>query len=211
MRAINRLHQKSRFPRRAIHEDRQQQIAEVARKIITTQGMDHLTMDSLAEEIGLSEAGIYRHVDSKRDILQMVLEDVERALLGAVNQGRMKGSTPLEQLKYILRAHLSYSERRKGLSFLVLDEIIHLDDRKLQIYARKIVERYLDGISQVLISGQSDGSVRNDLDVAMATRLYFGMVQGNVTLWALQSHSFSLTDRHEGLWDLYCRAVIPHI
>lgn len=211
MRATNRLYHNTKFPRRSIHEDRQQQIVEVARKIITKQGMEHLTMDSLAEEIGLSEAAIYRHVDSKRDILQMVLEDIERALLGAVTNGCKKGDTPLDKLKYVLKAHLSYSERRKGLSFLVLDEIIHLDDRKLQVYASKVVERYLKGISQVLIEGQSDGTVRIDLDLDMATRLYFGMIQGNVTLWALQSHSFGLTDRHERLWDLYRRAVASHV
>ena len=98
MAVTTRLHPKRGVRRRVAHEDRQQQIVETARKIITDQGMEHLTMEALAKEIGLSEAAIYRHVDSKQEILFMVLEDTERALLGAVANGREEGHLPLEKL-----------------------------------------------------------------------------------------------------------------
>ena len=203
----NHLQTKRRVRRRATHEDRQQQIVETARKIITDQGMEHLTMDTLAEGIGLSEAAIYRHMDGKQQILRLVLEDIERGLLELVEQGRKEGASSLDKLKNILKAHLSYSERRRGVSFLVLNEVLRLDDRKLRKFAGSVVERYLNAIKGVLTRGLKKGEVRQDLDLDMATRLFFGMVQSNVTLWALQSHSFPLAERYESLWDLYHRAI----
>jgi hypothetical protein len=62
-------------------------------------------------------------------------------------------------------------------------------------------------IKKVLLEGQEEGGIRDDVDVELAARLFFGMVQSNVTLWALQSHAYPLGDRQEELWELYLAGV----
>ena len=131
------------------HDVRQSQILQAVGKLITTKGMDSVTMHDIAAEVGVSEAAIYRHVDSKQQILRLVLEDIERGLLELVEQGRKDGTSSLEKLKNILKAHLSYAERRRGLSFLVIDEVLKVDDRKLRKFAGRVVEKYLNAIQGV--------------------------------------------------------------
>jgi AcrR family transcriptional regulator len=193
--------------RKMPHEERQRQIVEAARKIITDRGMEYLTLRMLAKEVGVSQAALYRHVKNKQQILLLVLEDIERTLLDAVLQARERGATALEKLQSILQTHLSYSERRRGVSFLVLNEALRLDDRRLQKRAGGLMGKYLEAIGGVLCDGQREGTVRQDIDVEIAARLFFGMVQSNVTLWALQSRTFRLGNGWEGLWKLYRGAV----
>ena len=54
---------------------RRQQIIEAARGLITNRGMDAVTMDAIAEAVGLSEGAIYRHFSSKHQILLQAFAD----------------------------------------------------------------------------------------------------------------------------------------
>ena len=189
------------------HLERQQQIVEAARKIITSGGMEHLTVRALAESLGLSQAALYRHVRSKQDILMLVLQDIETTLLHEVGEAQKENSSALEKLRKTLNAHLSYSERHRGVGFLVINEALCLQSRELRTRAGALVESYLELIKKVLLEGQEEGVIRDNVDVEVAARLFFGMVQSNVTLWALQSHAFPLGGRQEEFWELYRAGV----
>jgi len=189
------------------HLERQQQIVEAARKIITHRGMEHLTVRALAESLGLSQAALYRHVKSRQAILLLVLQDIETTLLHAVGEAQKRKGSALERLRQTLNAHLSYSERRRGVGFLVINEALRNESRELRTRAGALVESYLELIKKVLLEGQEEGGIRDDIDVELAARLFFGMVQSNVTLWALQSRAFPLGGRQEELWELYLAGV----
>lgn len=192
---------------RATHAERTAQLTEAARKIITGSGMEHLTIDNLAKETGLSEGAIYRHVSSKQEVLLLVLDDVERTWFDAVERGSRPASSSLDKLRNILQAHLSRMERRRGISFMVLNETLRLDDGELRRRAAQLVDRYLEALVAILKAGQVAGEVRSDLDPKAAAGFFLGMIQVHVTLWALHSHSLSLAEQSEGLWDLFRRAV----
>lgn len=189
------------------HLERQQQIVEAARKIITHRGMEHLTVRALAESLDLSQAALYRHVRSRQAILMLVLQDIETTLLHEVGEAQKGKGSALERLMGTLNAHLSYSERRRGVGFLVINEALRNESRELRSRAGALVESYLESIKKVLLDGQQEGGIRDDIDVEVAARLFFGMVQSNVTLWALQSHAFPLGGRQEELWELYRAGV----
>lgn len=63
---------------------RRKQIMSAARRLIIKQGGEHLTMRRMAEEVGISEAAIYRHFKSKKDILYLLTDDIEQNLVGDI-------------------------------------------------------------------------------------------------------------------------------
>jgi len=89
----------------------------------------------------------------------------------------------------------------------VINEALRNESRELRSRAGALVENYLELIKKVLFQGREEGVIRDDIDVEVAARLFFGMVQSNVTLWALQSHAFPLGGRQEELWELYRAGV----
>ena len=55
--------------------ERQQQIIEESIKIIDDKGIQGLTIKNLSKAIGISEPGIYRHFESKTEILLSILNN----------------------------------------------------------------------------------------------------------------------------------------
>ena len=103
------------------------QIIDAVRYLITTTGMEGVTIDAIAEEVGLTEGAIYRHFTSKHQILLLLIDDIERSLLETVRNARLEWASALKNLERILEAHLSDVEGHRAASFIVITEAIGFD------------------------------------------------------------------------------------
>lgn len=184
---------------------RQHQIVEVARKIAATKGMEELTVREIARGVGISEGDIYRHFKSKKDILLLLMDDIENTLLETVEEAASGQASPLDKLRNVLMAHLSYVEQRNGVSFIVIAEALRLSDKDLRRRILKVVERYLAHIRDIITQGIEKEEIRADIDLDTAATMFFAMVQTTVTLWSASDHAFSLTERYPLLWQSYMR------
>ena len=106
---------------------RQHQIMEAARNLIAIKGMDGVTIDAIAEEVGLTEGAIYRHFTSKHQILSLLVDDIESNLLDTVGRAQLQGASAVDSLRHILEAHLSDVEGHRAVSFIVIAEAMGFD------------------------------------------------------------------------------------
>jgi AcrR family transcriptional regulator len=192
---------------RATTESRQRQIVEVARKIIATKGMEALTIREIAREVGISDGDIYRHFASKKDILMLLIEDIEKTLLEAMERAAAEKSGALERLGNVLKAHLSYVEQRRGVSLIVISETVRLADKDLRKRMFDVVNRYLKGIEDLLARGVKSGQISRDIDPGTAALTFFALIHATVTLWALSNSSYSLAKKNKLLWESYMASL----
>ena len=61
--------------------ERQLQIIEATQNLITSKGMEFVTIDAIAEKVGLTEGAIYKHFRSKREILTLLIDSIEQNLM----------------------------------------------------------------------------------------------------------------------------------
>jgi len=184
---------------------RQHQIVDVARKIAATRGIEDLTVREIARGVGISEGDIYRHFKSKKDILLLLMDDIENTLLETVEEAASRQTKALDKLREVLVAHLSYVEQRNGVSFIVIAEALRLSDRDLRRKMLEVVERYLAHIKEILTQAVEKEEIEADIDIDTAATMFFAMVQTTVTLWSASEHAFSLTERYPLLWQSYMR------
>ena len=188
-------------------ELRRRQIVDAARRIIATRGTDALTIREIAKEVGISDGDVYRHFENKRDIILLLIEDIERTLLKAVERASHEKNKPLASLSNVLKAHLSYVEQRRGISLIIISETVRSADSDLRQRMFKVVDQYICRIEELLAHGVELGQVRKDLDINTAAFTFFALVHGTVTLWALSDSAFSLAQRHKPLWDSYLASI----
>jgi AcrR family transcriptional regulator len=188
-------------------ELRRRQIVDAARRIIATRGTDALTIREIAKEVGISDGDVYRHFENKRDIILLLIEDIERTLLKAVKRAAHEKNKPLASLSNVLKAHLSYVEQRRGISLIIISETVRSADSDLRQRMFKVVDQYICRIEELLAHGVELGQVRKDLDINTAAFTFFALVHGTVTLWALSDSAFSLAQRHKPLWDSYLASI----
>lgn len=190
------------------YTDKQKEIVESVRRIISAKGIESLTIHQIAKDLGVTDGALYRHFKSKNEIIGLLIEDIERTLLDTIKTAAGKINNPINKLENILSSHLSYAEQRKGMSFIVINETLNLQDRNLKRRMLKVIHAYLKEIKAILIDGAGAGKIRKEIDFVSASIAFFGMVQSMVTLWALSGFRYSLKKRYLKLFDIYKKGVI---
>jgi AcrR family transcriptional regulator len=170
--------------------------------------MAAFTVREIAREVGISDGDIYRHFASKRDILMLLIDDVEKTLLEAVERAASGKSEPLESLENVLKAHLSSVEQRRGVSLIVISETVRLADKDLRKRMFDVVNRYLNRIEELLARGVKSGQISRNIDLGTAALTFFALVHATVTLWALSNSSFPLAKKNKLLWESYMAGLV---
>ncbi len=189
---------------------RKRQIINAARKLIIKHGSEHVTIREIARVVGISEGDIYRHFKSKKDILSLLVDHIRDNLIGNINQASTDGHSSMEVLDSVLRSHLSAIEKRRGVSFQVIAEIISLGDKKLNKKMSEIINNYIGCLATILSRGIESGEVREDINVEATAILLFSMIQGLVNFWALSNYSFEPEEKYEPLWHTFYEAIAKH-
>jgi AcrR family transcriptional regulator len=186
---------------------RRRQIVLAARKLIVKYGSEHVTIRRIAEEIDVTEGAIYRHFKSKKDILLLLIGDIEETLIEDVKSSDQGNLGSLEILDNIINSHISAIEQRKGITFQVIAEIISLGDKKLNEKVAKVIDKYTESIQTILTEGVKSGIIRSDIDLTAAARLFFSMTQGLVNIWALNQYDFNLQQEYAPMWQLFRKSI----
>jgi AcrR family transcriptional regulator len=188
---------------------RKQQIIDAARKLIIKKGSEHLTVRAMAKEVQLTEAAIYRHFKSKREILSFLMNHIMDSMLNDLERSTAENSPSLDAIDRALKHHLSEIEQRKGMSFQIIAEIISLGDKKLNKEVYDKLNAYIDRIKSMLSDGVRAGCVNEAVDLGASALMLFGMTQGLANIWALSGYSFDLAEKYEALWAIYCQVIKP--
>jgi AcrR family transcriptional regulator len=189
---------------------RQKQIIDAARKLVVKHGSEHVTVRRIAQEVGVTEGAIYRHFKSKRDILSLLIQDIDDTLMSDIRKNYKGELKTIETLGDIILSHLSSIEQRKGVSFQVIAEIISLGDKRLNKQMKNAINNYLDSIKDILSQGVKKGLVRDDIDLDAVATSFLGITQGLVNIWALGNYDFSLQEKYKPVWNFFREAVIKH-
>ena len=171
---------------------RREQIVNAARKLVIKVGSENVTVRRIAEEVGFTEAAVYRHFKSKRDILYLLVENIESSLISDLS---LEIDQDGDLLETILMRHLSAIEMRRGISFQVIAEIISLGDKKLNRRIYDTIEKYIERLEAILKKEVGKGKLRGDIDAGAAAFLIFSVVQGLSNIWTLSNYSFDPKDR----------------
>lgn len=182
---------------------RRREIIAEARHILAREGMDTLTIKALADATGITEGAIYRHFRSKQEILLGLIDEIEETLFETVEKAQALGGTPLERLERLLQERLSYAERRRGVTFVVMAEVLLNGDRELRRRMHAVIERYLEVVQRLLEEGAQMGEVAPDINRDAAALAFFGLVQATVTLWRFAEAELPLAERHKALWGVF--------
>ncbi len=185
---------------------RQVQIIEAALKIISHKGIQFLTTKSLAEEIGMSEGGLYRHFKSKDDILNGIIEYVIYGVLNFFDSVINSDKTSIEKLKEIFLERCtrigSHPEQIVSLSSFNY----YQDGEKYRQQIREFYNEYENKILQIISKGQVDGEITN-VDPKYIYMVTIGVLNRFVMEWQRANYEFNLYEEGEKLWN-YLKGLI---
>jgi len=163
-----------RRPRRG--RDTRLQILDASLRLFSERGFARTTVRDIARAAGITDAAIYYHFASKRDLLEALFE--ERGILPAIQElEKMSTEIPLrDTLLEITRRAMLVMQRNREFLRLVFMESLGSEPGTTE-EARSVMERWEKGVARVLGAYMERGQVRR-LDARMAARQLVTLARG---------------------------------
>ncbi|HRW62705.1 MAG TPA: TetR/AcrR family transcriptional regulator [Bacteroidales bacterium] len=161
--------------------DRQKEIITTSVNIIADKGIQGLTIKNLSKEIGISEAAIYRHFDSKTEILMAILKSFEHGSKNFLNHD--KNMNAIERISdFFQRMLVTFQERPSIISVIFSEEIFN-NDKELSALIHTIMKNNQDYINGIIKEGQNTNMFRNDINSDYLTLYLTGALHLMVKEW----------------------------
>lgn len=160
-------------------EDRRQRILDVAERLLSRNGARGTTLAQIAQEAGVSQAGLLHHFESKEQLLNAVLDARD-----ADDEANADLSGDLiEQLGRVTERFKRAPELIGTLGVLRMENL----DPEAPLHGR-FLRRYRSGIDWVaegIRRGQRAGRYRTDIDPVLKAVEIVAFLNGIETSWLL--------------------------
>ena len=179
--------------------ERQQQIIEESINIIDEKGIQGLTIKNLSKAIGISEPGIYRHFESKTEILLSILNNFKD--MAEMLSGMMDGfeGTAIEKISFMFSRMLGLFLETPSMVSVIFSEEIFKNEELLKIKITDVLNLHAKTIENIIAKGQEENNVRKDIELKTLALMIMGSLRLLVKRWDLNSHNFDLNSEGDKL------------
>lgn len=173
--------------------ERQIEIMEAATKIIDERGIQDLTIKTLAAELNLSEAALYRHFKSKNEILHGLLTYFIEEMKGRLDFILSnKNRNPSELLYDLFESQLRTFVQRPSVVSVIFSESIFQFNKELSDTIAAMMELMQKHIESIVKKGQEVGLFNKIVGVSTTTTIIMGGMRITVLKWKLSGHHSDL-------------------
>lgn len=167
-------------------EESLERILSAALDLFVSRGYDGTSVDQIAEAAGLTKGAIYFHFTSKGDVLEALLDQVERHFIEPMDQ-RVRQAGPRARDKMVAFAH-QQSELGVGKTKLAILAIRTSSDFAQQdtVFRDKIrhIYRRLYAILEDIIElGKAQGEFRDDISTKQLASYIIAAHDGTFLEW----------------------------
>ena len=170
-------------------EQRRNDIINSARKFYADKDFDEVSMDEIAEDIGLGKSTLYNYFKNKEALYFAIQLRGIHIWIEMVKKEVKNGNTGLEKLKLYINATREFSKNYPNCLRMLYSPTSNkqLDMDKLESSAefKEVKELFKDlmfiGIESIQ-TGIDDGEIRSDVDPVEATILLSVIINGTVNM-----------------------------
>jgi len=173
--------------------DRQIEIMEAAMEIIDRRGIQELTTKNLAQNIGLSEAALYRHFKNKHAILLGLLNHFTGEMKERVTAIASKEEkSPSELIRDIFLSQLKTFVQKPAIVQIIFAEGIFQFNKELMQKVADMMEMMQQQLERIIKQGQQDGSFRDFAGPSTLATIMMGSMRLAVMKWKVMGHKADL-------------------
>lgn len=188
---------------------RQQQIIEVAMQLIADGGIQQLTMNNIALQIGFSEPAIYRHFNSKKDILLTILSQFRRRSEFQAKQAQFFDSSGLILLETVFLEYISQFTKSPHLASVIFAEEAFRGEPEVLDEMFAIMTLVHKTVSDVIGRAQTKGEVRDGIPSEHLAFTLLGSLRLLVKHWAMSGYAFDLQQKGMSVWSSWKTLLAP--
>ncbi len=166
-----------------------------------------ITTAEIAERMQLTQGALFRHFPSKDALWQSVMDWVTAQLLSRIDKVIATTELPLEALELMFAAHIDFVVQHPGVPRMVFAELQRPDTTPAKEVVHTMLRQYGERVSHLLCRGIEQGSIAPALNVAAASVMFIGMVQGLVMQSLITGNNTIMLTNTKPMFQLYVKAI----
>ncbi|WP_114418781.1 nucleoid occlusion factor SlmA [Marinospirillum perlucidum] len=139
-----------------------------------------ITTASLAKNVGVSEAALYRHFPGKAKMYEGLIEFIEDSLFTRINMILQQHQSTLMRCDQLLTLLLGFAEHNPGLCRLLTGDALVGEDEELRNRITRLFDRIESQIKQVLRETEIREGKKVALSTTAAASMLLAIVEGRI-------------------------------
>jgi len=180
---------------------RQKQIVDATLDIISTIGIQNLTIRKLAEKVGITEGAIYRHYVSKDEILVSVAEYFKTESTGILQQIVETDGDSVQKIKTFFLGRCRQFKDNPALAMVLFSDDIFKGSGRVQAEISATIHSHGQLLVKTIVEGQQAGLIRGNVVPEHMFMMIMGALRLLVTRWRASDFRFDLLAEGEKLWN----------
>lgn len=131
----------SKIEKRSIKERRQQVLTVLTHMLHSERGMERMTTARLAQEVGVSEAALYRYFPSKTKMFEALLDNIEASLFSRIDQSSAMETNTQNRIHDILQVIFDFARKNPGMTRILTGHALMFEETKLQARVAQFFDR----------------------------------------------------------------------
>lgn len=166
-----------------------------------------ITTAKLAQEVGLSEAALYRHFPSKAKMIEGLIEFTEDTLMSRLNGIAKEGRNHESKCHDIVLLLLTFVERNPGFARLFVGDALQGETERLRARMRQLLDRIETQLRQILreLALETDPLPGNQ--PAILARVLMTLAEGQIAQFVRSDFKQGLTGAWPQQWLVIRRGV----
>lgn len=187
------------MPRNA---SRRQQILEALAHMLEVSPGERITTARLAQEVGVSEAALYRHFPSKSKMFEGLIEFIEETVFSRIQLILEEEADAVPRCEKILMLLLTFSERNPGMCRILTGDALAGETGRLRVRVVQFFDRLETQLKQVLREAELREGLRTTVTTSVAANLLLATAEGKISQFVRSEFRRPPTDNWQEQWPL---------
>lgn len=181
--------------------NRQEQIIQASLDLIANSGIHGLTIKNISKEVGISEPAIYRHFESKTDILLGIISKIRKSTGVSLDSSMRKTQNTTHIIQNVFMTRAKRFTNNPSMAAVIFSEEIFEDNSQLSDTIRKTMNESQSEMGKLIQQGQSKSEIANFIEADELALIIIGSFRLLVTKWHMSKNSFDLEKKTKSLFD----------
>ena len=166
-----------------------------------------ITTAKLAQEVGLSEAALYRHFPSKAKMIEGLIEFTEETLFTRMNGIAKENRSHESKCHDILLLLLTFIERNPGFARLFVGDALQGETERLRARMRQLLDRIETQLRQLMRELVLETDPLPGNQPAVLAKVLMALAEGQIAQFVRSDFKQSLTAEWADQWLVIRRGV----
>ena len=181
---------------------RRQQILEALAQMLEAGPGNRITTAGLANQVGVSEAALYRHFPSKSKMFEGLIEFIEDTLFTRINIILNEEQTAAQRCEKMLMLLLAFAERNPGITRILTGDALTGESERLHQRVAQLFDRFETQLRQVIREAEMREGLRPVIALPAAANLLMAAAEGRISQYVRSGFQRPPTADWVQQWDL---------